>query len=163
MPAPLEERPPVAGAVKETVLDDGSGRHHTARTKARKAALDILYAAEMNGRDPRDVLEDAQVPPRQLTAQIVDGVAAHMNAIDQMVTLALMGDWTLQRMPAIDRALVRLGAWELRYTKVPPSAVIAEAVGLADEYSTDGSAGFLTAVLGRIAEANTRRTQENNE
>jgi len=163
MPVPLEERPPVAGAVKESVLDDGAGRHHTARTKARKAALDLLYAADLTGCDPRDLLEDAPTAPRQLTAQIVNGVAEHMYAIDQMVTLALMGDWTLQRMPAIDRALVRLGAWELRYTKVPPAAVIAEAVGLADEYSTDGSAGFLTAVLGRVLEANKSRNQENND
>jgi len=59
----------------------------------------------------------------------------------------------LQRMPTIDRSLARLGAWELLYSATPPAAAIAEAVGLADEYSTDGSASFLTAVLGRVAEA----------
>jgi len=156
LPLLLGERPPVADAIKVKVLDDGSGRHHSARTKARKAALDILYEAELTGRDLLELLEDAMKQPRQLTAQIVRGVAEHANAIDQTIALALMGDWTLQRMPGIDRALARVATWELRYTKTPPAAAIAEAVSLADEYSTDGSAGFLTAVLRRVMEGDTR-------
>lgn len=154
-PLPLRpgERPPVGDAVKVEVLDDGSGRHHSARTKARKAALDVLYDAEVTGRDAIELLIADPTVVRPLTDEIVNGVVEHGNAIDQAVTLALMGDWTLQRMPAIDRSLARLAAWELLYTHTPAAAVIAEAVGLADEYSTDGSASFLTAVLGRVAEA----------
>jgi len=161
-PLPLEqgERPPLAGAVKVKVLDDGTGRHHTARTKARKAALDMLYEADLTNCDPLDVLGEAIKEPRRLTAQIVTGVAQHENAIDQAITLALMGDWTLQRMPAIDRALARIATWEVRYTKTPPAAVIAEAVALADEYSTDGSAAFLTAVMRRVAQPDIQDGQE---
>lgn len=153
--APLaqNEHPPVAGAIKIEVLDDGSGRHHSARTKARKAALDVLYSAEVTGLDPLELLIAEPTRVRPLTDEIVNGVVAHGNAIDQTITLALMGDWTLQRMPAIDKSLARLATWELLYARTPPSAVIAEAVALADEYSTDGSANFLTAVLGRVDEA----------
>ena len=140
-------------AVKIRVLDGGDGRHHSARTKARKAALDVLFQAELTGSYPVEVMESLQKPPRPLTRQIVHGVDDRGNAIDQAITLALMGDWTLQRMPAIDRSLARLATWELLYSATPPAAAIAEAVALADEYSTDGSAGFLTAVLGRVAEA----------
>ena len=154
-PLPLisGERPPVADAVKVKVLDDGSGHHHSARTKARKAALDVLYDAEVTERDPLELLIADPTSVRPLTDEIVNGVVSHGNAIDQTITLALMGDWTLQRMPAIDRALARLATWELLYTHTPQAAVIAEAVALADEYSTDGSASFLTAVLGRVADA----------
>ena len=156
LPLQSGERPPVADAVKVKVLDDGSGRHHSARTKARKAALDILYEADQTGRDPLNVLETQAVAPRPLTDEIVRGVAARGNAIDQELTMSLMGDWTLQRMPAIDRALARLAAWEIFYTKTPSAAAIAEAVNLADEYSTDSSANFLSAVLGNLAGRNSR-------
>jgi len=152
-PVPLGagERPPVPGAVKIEVLDDGANHHHSARTKARKVALDLLYDADVTGRHPLDLLEDAG-KARSLTRELVEGVAESWQAIDRRIEGSLTGDWTLSRMPAIDRALARMACWELAHTETPPAAVIAEAVALADEYSTDGSAGFLSSLLGTVAQ-----------
>jgi len=153
IPLRVGERPPVPGAVKVEIVNDGSGRHHTARTKARKAALDLLYDADVTGRHPLDLLDDADETDkvRPLTRELVSGVADGVLDIDRRIASALTGDWTLDRMPALDRALARMACWELMHTATPPAAVIAEAVALADEYSTDGSAGFLSSVLGAVA------------
>jgi len=152
-PIPLRvgERPPVPGAVKVEILDDGEGHHHTARTKARKAALDILYDADVTGRHPLDLLDEAGTGVRPLTRALVDGVARDVDEIDERIERALTGGWTLARMPALDRALARLAVWELSNPDTAAEAVIADAVALADEYSTDASAGFLSALLGSMA------------
>ena len=152
-PIPLGsgERPPVPGAVKIAVLDDGARHHHSARTKARKVALDLLYDADVTGRHPLDLLEDAE-KVRPLTFELVTGVADAVRDIDRRIEGAMTGEWTLARMPAIDRALARMACWELTHTQTPAAAVIAEAVALADEYSTDGSAGFLSSLLGTVAQ-----------
>lgn len=151
VPIPLQagERPPVPGAVKIEVLDDGSGVHHSARTKARKAALDLLYDADVTGRHPLDLLDDAG-DVRPLTLELVTGVVDDVRAIDRRISQSMTGDWTLSRMPALDRTLARVAVWELLHTDTPPAAVISEAVSLADEYSTDWSAGFLSSLLGTV-------------
>lgn len=155
-PVPLRsgERPPLDGAVKVAVVDDGTQHHHSARTKARKAALDVLYGAELTGRDALGILNAADPPARLLTCELVSGVVTNADEIDDAITAALDGDWTLDRMPGIDKALARLAVWELLFTDTPSAAVIAEAVALADEYSTDASAGFLSSVLGSVQAAN---------
>jgi len=152
-PIPLGagERPPVPGAVKIEVLDDGVNHHHSARTKARKVALDLLYDADVTGRHPLDLLDEAD-KVRPLTRELVTGVADDVRDIDRLIERSMTGEWTLARMPAIDRALARMACWELRHTATPAAAVISEAVALADEYSTDGSAGFLSSLLGTVAQ-----------
>jgi len=147
IPLILGERPPLADAVKVKTIDSGLGRHHGARTKARKAALDSLYDAEITGRDPLDLVDPGA---RALTKELVEGVLTKQLEIDDAIGNALTGDWTLPRMPSIDRTLARLATWELLYTDTKPSVAIAEAVALADEYSTDASAAFLSSVLGSV-------------
>ncbi len=134
----------------------------SARTKARKRALDVLYSADVRGQALTDALEveasrAAREPARKASwdyaATIVQGVIDHADEIDETIrTYAL--DWPLERMPAVDRALLRIGVWELLHNEdVPASAVIAEAVESASLHSTDDSARFVNGVLARIAGA----------
>ena len=132
----------------------------SARTKARKRALDILFQADVRGEEPAVILaaeatRAASEPSREASwvyaREIVDGVIDNQDEIDeQIVTFAK--DWTLARMPAVDRALLRMGTWELLYNdQVPTAVAIDEAVELAKEFSTDDSGAFVHGVLGRIA------------
>lgn len=129
------------------------GPHYGAQTKARKAALDVLYAAELRGDGLIDTLNQtrslAEAPVRALTNTIVEGVAEHREAIDRRIAAGLSGSWTLERMPAVDRALARIALFELDYTHTPAQAVIAEAVRLAGDLSTDESPAFLNGLLAR--------------
>ena len=133
----------------------------SARTKARKRAMDMLYAADLVDRDLADVLAEEQLraldePEREASwryaREIVSGVIAHASAIDEAIESAAR-DWTLDRMPRLDRAILRIGVWELRYNdEVPVGVAINEAVETAKQFSTDDSARFINGVLGRIAE-----------
>ena len=145
------EHPPTPGAVKVEILDDGTQHHHTAQTKARKAALDVLYQSELRGVDPQAALADLGAGVRTYTWQIVDGVEAYGDDIDNRIQNAATGDWTVDRMPGIDRALARIATWEIAHTDLNPATAIAEAVALADEYSTEESAVFLNGLLARVA------------
>jgi len=132
----------------------------SARTKARKRALDVLYSADVREQPLADALatEDARSltqPDRKASwhyaAQIVQGVIDRGDEIDEQLR-TYAKDWPLERMPAIDRALLRIGAWEILCNpEVPDAVAIAEAVELAGELSTDDSARFVNGVLGRIA------------
>ena len=121
-----------------------------AQTKARKAALDVLFAAEL-----RDVetmlllsqLRQEQGTVRELTSQIVHGVAAHRDELDSWLSELLAKPWTVERMPGVDRNLARMALFELQYTETPAAAVISEAVRLASDLSTDESPAFLNGVL----------------
>ncbi|RRJ87291.1 transcription antitermination factor NusB [Gulosibacter macacae] len=133
----------------------------SARTKARKRALDMLYAAELIDRPLSDVIAEEQMraldePDRESSwryaREIVLGVDEHAIEIDEAIESASR-DWTIDRMPRIDRAILRIGVWELKYNaEVPVGVVINEAVESAKQYSTDDSARFVNGVLGRIAE-----------
>jgi N utilization substance protein B len=134
----------------------------SARTKARKRALDILFSADVRGeRLPVTLAAEAQravnEPAREASwlyaRDIVDGIVDHADEIDeQIVTFAK--DWSLARMPAVDRALLRIGTWEILFNdEVPTAVAIDEAVELAKEFSTDESGSFVHGVLGRIARA----------
>lgn len=132
----------------------------SARTKARKRALDILFQADVRGEELPVMLaveakRAASEPDRQASwlyaRDIVDGVIDNRDAIDEQIT-TFAKDWSLQRMPAVDRALLRIGAWEILYNdEVPTAVAIDEAVELAKEFSTDDSGSFVHGVLARIA------------
>ena len=132
----------------------------SARTKARKRALDILFQADVRGDELPVMLaveakRAASEPDRQVSwlyaRDIVDGVIDNRDAIDEQIT-TFAKDWSLQRMPAVDRALLRIGTWEILYNdEVPTAVAIDEAVELAKEFSTDDSGSFVHGVLARIA------------
>jgi len=132
----------------------------SARTKARKRALDILFQADVRGEEigimlATEAKRAASEPAREASwlyaRDIVDGVIDNRDAIDEQITM-FAKDWSLQRMPAVDRALLRMGAWEILYNdEVPTAVAIDEAVELAKEFSTDDSGSFVHGVLARIA------------
>ncbi|MEX8031578.1 transcription antitermination factor NusB [Microbacterium sp. 20-116] len=132
----------------------------SARTKARKRALDILFQADVRGEELSIMLATeakraANEPARESSwlyaRDIVDGVIDNRDAIDEQIT-TFSKDWSLQRMPAVDRALLRMGTWEILYNdEVPTAVAIDEAVELAKEFSTDDSGSFVHGVLARIA------------
>ncbi|HEV7471287.1 MAG: transcription antitermination protein NusB [Pseudonocardiales bacterium] len=128
-----------------------------ARTKARKRALDILFESEARGEDPRAVLtqrrETDDAPPvSDYSALLVRGVVENRERIDQLLAEHAEG-WTVARMPAVDRTLLRLGVYELLWVEeIDDPVAITEAVELARTLSTDDSPRFLNGVLGRIAD-----------
>jgi N utilization substance protein B len=134
----------------------------SARSKARKRALDILFQADVRGDAPATILaaeakRAANEPAREASwlyaREIVDGVIDNQDAIDEQIT-TFAKDWSLARMPAVDRAVLRIAAWELLYNdEVPAAVAIDEAVELAKEFSTDDSGAFVHGVLARIARA----------
>jgi N utilization substance protein B len=130
----------------------------SARTKARKRALDVLYAADARGADPLDVLDERMdsvasedaVPLGEYAEVLVRGFVAHADRIDDLLSEHAEG-WTLDRMPAVDRAILRIGVYELVYSPDVPAAVaVDEAVELAKSLSTDNSPRFINGVLGQI-------------
>lgn len=133
----------------------------SARSKARKRALDVLYSADVRGQQLGEALaaESARAAAQPQRAaswayarEIVAGVAEHGAEIDELIE-TYARDWTLARMPAIDRALLRIGIWEIVHNdEVPDAVAIAEAVDSARVHSTDDSARFINGVLGRIAD-----------
>jgi N utilization substance protein B len=135
----------------------------TARRKARKRALDVLYEADLRDLPARDVLTQyvarLELPrPEHLgyTIGLVEGVAEHWARIDELIGSFAEG-WTLERMPPVDRNLARIAVYELLYEdEIDDAVAITEAVELARQLSTDDSPRFLNGVLGRIAEFATR-------
>ncbi len=131
----------------------------SARSKARKAALDLLYEADIRGTSAvetlnlRDVVEegpDAR-PIREYTRELVNGVGNNFRKIDELITTYAQG-WDMDRLPAVDRNILRLGIYEILWSQTTPDGVaIDEALTLAKELSTDESAGFIHGVLGRIS------------
>ena len=126
----------------------------SARSKARKRALDVLCASEMRGESPIVALERAiaegEGPTNDYTAVLVRGVDEHRARIDEVLTSYAEG-WTLDRMPAVDRNVLRLGVWELLYAgDVPDAVAVSEATSLVQELSTDESPQFVNGVLGSI-------------
>jgi N utilization substance protein B len=127
-----------------------------ARSKARKRAVDVLYAADLRGRDRREQLAEevaaGQPPVNDYTVRLVEGVDEHAAHIDRLIDEHASG-WTLQRLPDVDRAILRMATFELRWADdVPNPVVIDEAVQLAKTLSTDDSPAFVNGVLGAIAD-----------
>ena len=127
----------------------------SARTKYRKRALDILFESELQGLPVggtlAERLEVNDPPVHPYTVQLVEGVVAHAERIDELITTHAKG-WTLDRMPTVDRNLLRIAIYEITEVEdVPAGVAIAEAVELAKDLSTDDSAGFINGVLSAIA------------
>jgi N utilization substance protein B len=129
-----------------------------ARSKARKRAVDLLFEAEQRGVNARDLLAErlakpvTEAPLNQYTADLVEGVVAHWTDINELLTTYSQG-WSLERMPSVDRAILRLGAFEVLYADdVPEGVAVAEAVELAKSLSTDESPKFVNGLLGRLIE-----------
>lgn len=130
------------------------GRH-----QARKRAVDLLFEAEVRGIsaaevvDTRAALAEAKPDIARLhpyTAAVARGVSEHAAHIDDLITAHLRG-WTLDRLPAVDRAILRVSVWELLHAAdVPEPVVVDEAVQLAKDLSTDDSPGFVNGVLGQV-------------
>jgi len=123
------------------------------RRQARERALSLLYEAESKDVPPAAVLASLPVEPDAFAVEVVTGVGLHMGELDTWIT-GYAKDWTIERMPALDRALLRMGIFELLHRPdVPTGAVISEAVELAQRFSTDESSRFVNGMLARIAEA----------
>jgi transcription antitermination protein NusB len=125
-----------------------------ARSKARKRALDVLFEAEIRGISVLDLLAerttlgDPPVPP--YAAELVRGVTMHRDKLDELIAEHAEG-WTLERMPPVDRNVLRIGIYELFWADgVPDGVVISEAVQLAQDLSTDASATFVNGILSRL-------------
>ena len=127
-----------------------------ARSKARKRALDILFEAEVRGEPVLDVLEQRTIldspPVGEYAAELVRGVQAHRERIDQLLGEYAEG-WTLERMPIVDRNVLRIGLYEMFWADdVPDAVAISEAVLLARDLSTDASPGFVNGLLAHLLE-----------
>ncbi len=128
-----------------------------ARSKARKRAVDILYEADLRGTDRLELLReriaDGQPPIGEHTVRLVEGVAEHGQRIDELIDTHARG-WSLDRLPDVDRAILRMATFELLWLDdVPDPVVIDEAVQLAKTLSTDDSPAFVNGVLGGILDA----------
>ncbi|MEO9239141.1 MAG: transcription antitermination factor NusB [Jatrophihabitantaceae bacterium] len=125
-----------------------------ARSKARKRAVDLVYEADLRGADPVSLLAErialADPPINDYTIELIEGLAEHRAAIDQLLSDYSEG-WTLERMPGVDRAVLRIGLYELLFSPdIPDAVAIDEAVELAKALSTDESPKFVNGILGRV-------------
>lgn len=129
----------------------------SARSKARKRAVDVLFEADQRpGTAVLDLLAErlrqpgTQAPLPQYAVDVVEGVQSHAERIDEILTTYAHG-WQLDRMPAVDRAILRVGVWEVLYNdEVPDAVAVDEAVELARLLSTDDSPAFVNGLLGRV-------------
>ena len=127
----------------------------TRRRDARRLAVSILYQADVSGRDPIEVLEERRTVGERLpgfTDDLVRGVAAKTEDLDRLIG-SHTEDWSVGRLAAVDRAIMRVACFELLHREeIPVAVAIDEAVAAAKELSTDESGGFVNGVLGRIAQ-----------
>ncbi len=129
-----------------------------ARSKARKRAVDVLFEADQRGIAPVTLLAQRIAEPGtesalpQYAVEIVEGVVARLTRIDEVLASHSHG-WTIERMPAVDRAVLRVGTWEILFNdEVPDAVAVDEAVDLVKALSTDESPSFVNGLLGRVVE-----------
>lgn len=131
----------------------------SARTKARKAALDILFESDIRGTSSIELLtqrlaqeiDQENRPVREFTQELVAGVDAHRRKIDELIATYAQG-WDMDRLPAVDRNVLRLAIFEILWSpEVPDAVVIDEALTLVTQLSTDESGGYVHGVLGRVS------------
>ena len=131
----------------------------SARSKARKQALDLLYETDIRGTNLVETLVSRDIPAegpdarpiREYTKELVNGVSDNRRKIDELITTYAQG-WDMDRLPTVDRNILRLGIYEILWsTDVPMSVAIDEALILAKELSSDDSSKYIHGVLGRIA------------
>ena len=138
--------------LEEVIASADDGKPLRPRREARETALVLLYEAEARGVDPRVVLDAQIVTPLNYTVALLTGISEHLADTDALIT-QFARDWRLERMPAIDRCLMRIAVYELGYrSDVPTGVVLAEAVELASRYSTADSSRFVNGILARVAE-----------
>lgn len=156
-----------------TAKRDINYKRHTARYRARRRAADILYEAENRDVDPVAIVEDrvalaredrhAVAPIADYTKVIVQGVAEELDAIDDTISRYLSQNWELHRIPAVDRAILRLSVWELLFNPdVPTATAVVEGVELASQYSHDQAAPYIHAVLDDVAQSRSELSPMNN-
>jgi N utilization substance protein B len=126
------------------------------RSKARKAALDLLYESDIRKTSPQTLLTkrvtELEYVIRDFTKDLIDGVESHRRKIDELITTYSQG-WDMDRMPVIDRNILRLGIYELLWSEsVPTSVAISEALELAQTLSTDDSSKYINGVLSKVLE-----------
>ena len=131
----------------------------SARSKARKQSLDLLYESDIRGKTSIDLLELRDVfeegpdarPIREYTKTLISGVDTHKRKIDELITTYAKG-WDMDRLPTVDRNILRIGIFEILWQEdVPDAVAIDEALALAKEISTEESSGYIHGVLGRIS------------
>ena len=131
----------------------------SSRSKARKQALDLLYETDIRGTNLLETLIERDIPAegpdarpiREYTRELVNGVSENRRKIDELITTYAQG-WDMDRLPAVDRNILRLGIYEILWSSsVPTSVAIDEALDLARELSSDDSSKYIHGVLGRIA------------
>ncbi|RNE49236.1 transcription antitermination factor NusB [Corynebacterium alimapuense] len=143
--------------------EDKYWRRHGARYRARRRAVDILFEAEARDIDPVAVVEDrislstqrdaAVAPVADYTRVIIAGAAAELDGIDEMIERFLATDWELYRLPAVDRAILRVAVWEILHNPEVDSAVaVVEGVELASQYGNDVASPYIHAVLDDVAQ-----------
>lgn len=133
-----------------------------ARSKARKRALDILFESELQGLEVGATLArriaTANPALNEYAVALVEGIIAHRDRIDEIIGAYASG-WTLERMPTVDRNVLRIGTFEILYRDdVPDAVAISEAVALARELSTDESPGFINGLLAQVTAAKPTRS-----
>lgn len=151
-----------AGGRSDGKQHRGDGRNRRSdrgRHQARKRAVDLLFEAEARGITPAEVAESRSAlsqtqsdvsPLNPYTVTVARGVTEHTAHIDDLIAAHLQG-WTLDRLPAVDRAILRVAVWELLHAEdVPEPVAVDEAVELAKQLSTDDSPGFVNGVLGQV-------------
>ena len=122
------------------------------RREARERAVSLLYEAEAKTLTPAEVLAELPLKAEEFTAELVNGVSKNLPEIDELIR-SHSRDWKLERMPALDRAVLRLATFELVHRpEIPVGAVITEAIELAKQYSTDDSGKFVNGMLSAIAQ-----------
>ena len=121
------------------------------RREARERALSLLYEAEAKDQTPEELLADLPLEPEPFVVDLVSGVAEHQARVDGLISRYAI-DWALDRMPAVDRNVLRLAVYELlEHPEVPMAAILDEAVELAKQYSTEESGRFVNGVLASVA------------
>jgi N utilization substance protein B len=126
------------------------------RSKARKAALDFLYESDIRNRPAMEILQsrvtELEYPVREFTRELVSGVSENRERIDEIIVMRAKG-WDLDRMPVLDRNILRLGTFEILWSEtVPIGVAVDEAVELAKTLSTEDSPNYVNGVLTAVAE-----------
>lgn len=139
------------------MADTEPTKRGSARTKARKRALDILFEADLRELAATEVLaahlDENDPPVREFSVTIVEGVTADLDRIDELISTNLASGWTLGRIPRVDRNLARIAVYELIHTDTSTDVVLAEAVSLCQDLSTDESPAFLNGLLASVVAA----------
>ena len=139
-------------------------KRHTARYRARRRAADILYEAENRDIDPVAIVEDrialaredrnAVAPIAEYPKVIIKGAAEELDVIDETISRYLSEDWELHRIPAVDRAILRVSVWELLFNPdIPTATAVVEGVEIASQYSNEQAAPYIHAVLDDVAQS----------